>query len=510
MASKVMLVVGILALIGGGTFFFMGRPGAEKPAAGENTDADIAGLRARIDTLEREKADLAAHVARLQEQLTAAASRPGNAGIAARHGEEETNASEEGLTKAQKMQRDFKKRLAGYARLLARIARAQKEGKSPHELMNDPDMLALQADMLRFMADLQKQFGIPYMEAAGGMLVMSFLLEPLCEELGVTLTEAQKAKLESGNLRLIEGLLVLNEDTGKFAIEKSYGRMELMREYSGLFDGFLTEDQKKELGEFGRFDEFSGMASMMWSPDMKYLPESAEDQARAWRDSFGIEDESTAGQLDSIAREYLASYKDLKRRYDLDDSRHGELPSPEEPLEGTETERVLEEMARRKLRAPTEEEKKQMEREMLRIEVDALTKISGLNLTEEQKKRVRNYDPFSSMVALPRLQESKEAANEAGAISRLRTLSAAQELYKTRYDKYAETLDELMEKTFIDKNFERSYEYTIEIGSVTKDTWSATATPNDWSGRHFYIDETGVIYEEKGRRADVNSKPLGG
>jgi hypothetical protein len=507
-----MLLVGLLALIASAALFFMGGQGADAPQTGQETgaEAELSKLKGRIEALEREKAGLAAHVARLKEQLTAAASRPGSAGIAGMPGEEETNASEEGLTRAQKMHRDFKKRLSKYAKLLARLAKAQKEGKSPHEFMQDPDMLALQADMLRFMADLQKEFGIPYMEAAGGMLVMSFLLEPLCEELGVTLTEAQKAKLESGNLRLIEGLLALNEDTGKFAIEKSYGRMELMREYGGLFGGFLTEDQKKELGEFGRFDEFSGMASMMWSPDMKYLPESAEDQARAWRDSFGIEDESTAGQLDSIAREYLASYKDLKRRYDLDDSRYGELPSPEEPLEGTETERVLEEVARRKLRATTEEEKKQMEHEMLRIEVDALTRISGLNLTEEQKKRVRNYDPFSSMGALPRLQESKEAANEAGAISRLRTLSSAQELYNTRCERYAATFDELKEKNYIDKDFERSYEYTIEMGNVTKDTWSATATPDDWSGRHFYIDETGVIYEEKGRPADVNSKPLGG
>ncbi len=508
MGSKIMLVVGILALVAGGAFFFMSLPGADRPRTGRGAGdgTDLAKLQARIDALEGEKADLAAHVARLQEQLAAAGAAPDRTAAAGTPGGGKPVPEDEGLTKAQKIHRKFKGRLGKYARLLAKLVKAEKEGRSPEEFMNDPDMLAMQADMLSLMAELQKEFGIPYMEAAGGMMLMSFLLEPMCEELGVTLTDAQKAKLESGNMRLIEGLLKLNEDQDMFGVEKAYERMALMREYGGVFDSFLTEEQKKELGEFGRFGELSGMSSMTWSPDMRYRPESADEQAGQWRDAFGIKDENAAGALNSIAQDYLASYRDLERRYDLDQSRYRMPPeSLEDPFAAPE------DPATSEPRTLTDEERKQMEREMLKIEVNALTKISGLGLTDEQKKKVRNYDPFNPMTHVTRsLRSSKDAANAASAISRLRTLSSAQELYNVRYEKYAATLDELKEKNFIDKEFDRTYEYTIELGSVTKDTWSATATPDDWSGRHFYIDETGVIYEEKGRPADANSKTLGG
>lgn len=516
MASKIMLVVGLLALVAGGALFFMGR-GAQAPRAEQGEVDDTAALKARIDSLEREKADLAADVARLREQLLARGVEPGDTAAAKTPAGGAPAEKDDGLTPAQRKLRDFKKRLAGYAKLLARIAKAQKEGMGPEEFMQDPDMLALQADLLRFMAELQREFGVPFMEDAGGMLLMSFLLEPLCAELGATLTEAQKAALESGNLRLIEGLLALKEDADKFAVEKAYGRMALMREYGGLFKDFLTDDQKKELGEFGQIGEFSEMTSGMWSPDMKYLPDTADDQAGEWRDAFDIKDDSAAAGLTPIAREYLAAYNDLKRRYDLDESRLEELPAPEEPLEGTEPPSLPELFDPSESRTLTDVERKQIERDMLRIELDALTKISRLNLTDEQKKKVRDYDPFNPSSRRGGYArrvtvgegESKDALKEATAISRLRTLSSAQELYNVRYEKYAETLEDLMEKQFIDKEFNTGPGYSIRMGYVSEEKWSASATPEDWSGRHFYIDETGVIREEKGTSANENSKPLG-
>lgn len=102
-------------------------------------------------------------------------------------------------------------------------------------------------------------------------------------------------------------------------------------------------------------------------------------------------------------------------------------------------------------------------------------------------------------IAIPNLLESKQAANEASAISTCRMLSSCQELYYARYSTYA-TLEQLGGRGFIDPMLASGvksgfrFDVTVEDGGCS---WSMTAmplSPGSSGSRSFFIDETGVIY----------------
>jgi predicted RNA-binding Zn-ribbon protein involved in translation (DUF1610 family) len=107
--------------------------------------------------------------------------------------------------------------------------------------------------------------------------------------------------------------------------------------------------------------------------------------------------------------------------------------------------------------------------------------------------------------------DTRRPANEASAISVLRTLSSAQELYCTRYGYYA-TLPQLANANMIDTVLANAttpqrakYGYYFQLTlvfkaagvSVTQTGWQCTALPAEpgvTGTRSFFIDETGVIY----------------
>jgi hypothetical protein len=110
------------------------------------------------------------------------------------------------------------------------------------------------------------------------------------------------------------------------------------------------------------------------------------------------------------------------------------------------------------------------------------------------------------------------AAAEASAISLLRTFSAAEELYRTRYGKYA-TLQQLIDKNLIDRSVADGEKngYYVDIDNPTETSWSAVAwpiKPGETGTRSYYISEDGVIYYKKCLNlrdplADRSGKPLG-
>ncbi len=117
-------------------------------------------------------------------------------------------------------------------------------------------------------------------------------------------------------------------------------------------------------------------------------------------------------------------------------------------------------------------------------------------------------------IAIPSLTSSKKAANEAAAISYMRTWTAAQELYLQRFGRYADADEQLTEQGYIGVGNHDQLGYTFSIDSGTTEThvWFGTADP-DVPGvtgdRHFYIDSVGVIRYNVGGRAGPNSTPLG-
>ena len=124
-------------------------------------------------------------------------------------------------------------------------------------------------------------------------------------------------------------------------------------------------------------------------------------------------------------------------------------------------------------------------------------------------------------IAIPNLLESKKAANEAGAISTLRTLSSAQELYNTRFAQYGEMtqlalanmIDAVLAGSTTTDSPKSGYFYTMGVDTSGAGSWCCESEPvaNTTGTRSFFIDQTGVIRWCSGTTyASGSSSPLGG
>ncbi len=105
-------------------------------------------------------------------------------------------------------------------------------------------------------------------------------------------------------------------------------------------------------------------------------------------------------------------------------------------------------------------------------------------------------------IAIPNLLRARLSANESAAIGALRTMSSAQENYKSNggtnlYGTFAELGGAT--PPYIDNalaaGISRGYLVAV-VNAATADTWDASATPNNIGSsgnRGFLIDESGVI-----------------
>jgi hypothetical protein len=119
--------------------------------------------------------------------------------------------------------------------------------------------------------------------------------------------------------------------------------------------------------------------------------------------------------------------------------------------------------------------------------------------------------------------------NEASAISALRTLSSAQELYKTRNGVYGDcdNLNDGASNKYIDEALRRADPdtshaeghidkagYSIDISvSADNSDWCAIAMPGNWGRdgeRNFMITSKGIIYYNSTERSVVLVNVLGG
>jgi type II secretory pathway pseudopilin PulG len=121
-------------------------------------------------------------------------------------------------------------------------------------------------------------------------------------------------------------------------------------------------------------------------------------------------------------------------------------------------------------------------------------------------------------MAVPYVLTGLKAANESSAVSSLRTLSTAQELYRPRQNPptYAPNLLTLQTSGFLDgrtaTGSKDGYRFVIAPGSnPDQNTYAYLASPNILSStgdRYFYVDETGVIRMDEAKPADSTSTPL--
>jgi len=117
-------------------------------------------------------------------------------------------------------------------------------------------------------------------------------------------------------------------------------------------------------------------------------------------------------------------------------------------------------------------------------------------------------------LSIPNLVESKKAANEKVAITYMRSWTAAQELYHTRFGVYADADGQLFNAGLIDGRGSadsHGYNFSIDNGSNSLYTWWGTSRPDapgETGSRWFYIDHTGVIRWSTSGSADSSSPPL--
>ncbi len=120
-------------------------------------------------------------------------------------------------------------------------------------------------------------------------------------------------------------------------------------------------------------------------------------------------------------------------------------------------------------------------------------------------------------IAIPNLLAARGAANEASAISSMRTIVSSNAMFfqgdieGDGMNDYALSLEEMMEVGLIDNVLGSGMKsgYIFEYGTDDPSTgWWLRAMPADGNGRYFYVDESGVMRQEYDFPADENSMPL--
>jgi len=129
-------------------------------------------------------------------------------------------------------------------------------------------------------------------------------------------------------------------------------------------------------------------------------------------------------------------------------------------------------------------------------------------------------------IAIPNLLRARIAANEASAVSSLRTMNTACITYNTSYGQYptaltnlapvtsgttpSSTSADLLDATLTTAPFQKSgYTFTFNTGSGT--TYSINSDPmnvNTTGVRQFFTDQTGVIHYNIGAVASATTSTL--
>jgi type IV pilus assembly protein PilE len=115
-------------------------------------------------------------------------------------------------------------------------------------------------------------------------------------------------------------------------------------------------------------------------------------------------------------------------------------------------------------------------------------------------------------LAIPSLVESRKAAHESTAISFMRSLVDAQELYRLRNPQYAADIPTLVADNLVPDPNPSTFGYTFAVGAADANYWAVSSAPVDpgvTGDRYFFVDSTGVLRASEGGPAGAGSAPLG-
>jgi len=122
-----------------------------------------------------------------------------------------------------------------------------------------------------------------------------------------------------------------------------------------------------------------------------------------------------------------------------------------------------------------------------------------------------------AQMAIPHLMQSKLAANEASAITTVRSVLNAETLYVTtagsgKYGSMATLVSGMLVDTVVGSSTKDGYVFSISLGAAAT-SFSIDSRPTGFSNsgiRSFYADETAVIrYTTANTAATASDTPLG-
>jgi len=115
-------------------------------------------------------------------------------------------------------------------------------------------------------------------------------------------------------------------------------------------------------------------------------------------------------------------------------------------------------------------------------------------------------------LAIPTLLGARKPANEASAISALRSLSTVNEQYRLRFQSYASDLPDLAATGYIDDKLGAGVKTGFVFNYTTGPfSWTCTAGPEilgTTGDRYFFINESGVIRFNNSGPATATDAPL--
>ena len=117
-----------------------------------------------------------------------------------------------------------------------------------------------------------------------------------------------------------------------------------------------------------------------------------------------------------------------------------------------------------------------------------------------------------AVLAMPTLLNAKKPANEASAISALRSLTTVNEQYRLRFQSYAGSLANLSAEDYIDSVFgagaKAGFQFTYLANAYS---WTCSAdpeVPGTTGDRYFFVDQSGVIRFSTTATATIADTPI--
>jgi hypothetical protein len=110
-------------------------------------------------------------------------------------------------------------------------------------------------------------------------------------------------------------------------------------------------------------------------------------------------------------------------------------------------------------------------------------------------------------IMVPAAFKAREQQRENDVLQALRSVAAAQEIFRARNGRYAQNLWELRRAMVVGPELGRGLQdnYLFKVKSSGADNWACDARPVGGRGRFFYCDHTGIIRAESGGPARSES-----